>query len=288
MAEKPTGQGYYLGEQLRRFRRTQGLSLASVAEQVGFSEAKLSRIEGGRSRIAQVDMERLLDLYGIDDAAQRRHLLDFTLQQEIRRTGWWRERPGHHAGNVPQYVALEAVASSLRQVEPTLIPGLLQSPDYARVVLRARWDGLELNRETEARQARRHRLIAGELDAAFLIAETAVWLIPPDVRDGQVGRLIEIAELPNVRMKLIPRSETAYLTYGNPLTLLSFGDAGLPDVAYVEHWLGSFVVDDPVDVERAVARWEMIEKSCLTTRDTLEWLHGARIVDSGDGGSPGR
>jgi transcriptional regulator with XRE-family HTH domain len=276
VAEKPTVQGYYLGEQLRRFRRDRGLSLASVAEQVGFSEAKLSRMEGGRSRVAQVDMERLLDLYGIADAAQRKHLLDFTLQQEVRQTGWWRERPGHQAGNVPQYLALEAVASGIRQVEPTLIPGLLQSADYARVVLRARWDGLELHRETQARQARRRRLATGELEATFLIAETTVWLIPPDVRDGQVGRLIEIAELPNVTLRLIPRSEISYATYGNPLTLLSFGDAGLPDVAYLEHWLGSFVVDDPADVERAVARWEMIEKSCLTTRDTLEWLRDTR------------
>lgn len=272
MAEKPTGQGYYLGEQLRRFRRARGLSLASVADQVGFSEAKLSRIEGGRSRIAVGDMERLLDIYGVTDPGQRKHLAEFTLQQQVRQTGWWRERAGHAGANIPQYLALEAVASRIRQLEPTLIPGLLQTPGYARVVLRARWDGLELDQETEARQARRRRLVDGELEATFLLAETALWLIPPDVHDAQVRRLIEVAQLPNVTVRLIPRSEVAYATYGNPLTLLSFADDGLPDVAYVEHWLGSFVVDDPADVERASARWEMIEKACLTDHDTLEWL----------------
>jgi transcriptional regulator with XRE-family HTH domain len=272
MAERPTSQGFFLGEQLRRFRHARGLSLASVAAELGFSEAKLSRLEGGRTRLQVADMLRLLDFYGITDPSQRDYLINFTHQQEARSTGWWRERAGLHGGNVPQYLALEAVASRMRNVEPTLVPGLLQTSAYARVALRSKREGPQLDRETEARLARRRRLIDGELDATFLVGETALALIPPEVAFEQLRLLIELAALPNVAIQLIPHSEIAYLTHGNPLVLLSMAEEGLPDVAYVEHWAGSFVVDDPADVDLCETRWCMIVKECLSRHDTIEWM----------------
>lgn len=207
MAERPTSQGYFLGEQLKRFRHARGLSLAAVATELGFSEAKLSRLEGGRTKIRVADMERLLDLYGIRDDNQRAYLIDFTSQQEARSTGWWRERAGLHGGNVPQYLALENVASRMRNVEPTLVPGLLQTSAYARVALRSKREGPQLDHETDARQARRRRLLNGELDAIFLLGETALALIPPEVAFEQLRLLIELAALPNVAIQLIPHSE---------------------------------------------------------------------------------
>lgn len=270
--ESPTSQAFFLGEQLRRFRRALGASLAAVAMQAGFSEAKLSRIEGGRSRVRVGDMEKLLDIYGINDSGQRDYLLTFTRQQESRSTGWWRERRDHGGGNVPQYLALEAVASYIRNVEPTLVPGLLQTPAYARVVLRVRREGSVLDREASARLARRERITSGQVESAFLIGETALTLIPEEVRTEQLRLLIELARLPNVRIRLIPTAEIASLTYGNALVLLSFADEGLPSVAYVEHWAGSFVVDDPADVQSCESRYLAIDKACLSPIATIAWM----------------
>lgn len=270
MAEKPTAQAYFLGDLLRRLRQSQGLTLAAVAESLEFSESKMSRIEGGRSKISPQDVRRLLDLYEVRNPKQRKYLIDFSSQQASRPTGWWREQTGHHDRNVPQYLSLESVASRLRNVEPMLIPGLLQTAGYMTGVLSVRQSaGEALERETSIRARRQERLTSGELEATFLIGEVAIKAIPQALRAEQLGHLAEVAALSNITLRVIPMHHLARTTFGNPIVLLTFPFEGLGDVAYVEHWASSFVVDEPETVACCESRFSLIASQCMSERESL-------------------
>src|SRR5918911_487501 len=148
-----------VGAQLRRLREEKGISRAEAGYTIRASESKMSRLENGRVAFKERDVSDLLILYGVTDPAQRDAVL--ALVREANRPGWWREYEDVMPGWFQNYVGLEEAASSLRTYETHFVPGLLQTPDYARAVLASTvppLGGVDLDRAVTLRLTRQQVL----------------------------------------------------------------------------------------------------------------------------------
>lgn len=128
----PTVRRRRLGMELRKLREDKGMTAEQVAERLLVSQSKISRLENGRRSISQRDVRDLCDVYEVED----RRLIDSLMQmaKDSRQQGWW-----HAFGDIPYsvYIGLETDAASLRTYEPLVIPGLLQTTEYAQSLVRA-------------------------------------------------------------------------------------------------------------------------------------------------------
>ena len=228
-----------LAGELRALRLQAGLSQEQVAEYLDASAYKIVRIENAQSAIGMSDLRQLLALYKVD-AEVRDRLIDLG-RHARKRGGWWSSYRDLLPG---PYVQLEAEASVVRNYETSIVPGLLQTPDYARAMVltasRAVSDE-EVERRVNARIKRQERL-HGEnpLELRALIDEAVLRRRAgePDIMRRQLERLVEVAELPNVSLRVLSYDAGLYPSIGNPFVVLTFAESIDPDVVFCENRVG--------------------------------------------------
>ena len=155
----PTVLRMLLGTQLRRLREGKGISREDAGWEIRASGSKISRMELGRVSFKERDVADLLTLYGVNDAHEREALL--SLARQANNPGWW-----HHFGDIlpgwfQSYLGLEAAATLIRTYEIQFVPGLLQTPEYARAVIMLGHAGAnadEIDRRVELRRQRQQLL----------------------------------------------------------------------------------------------------------------------------------
>src|ERR1700742_3348720 len=155
----PTVQRIVLGAQLRRLRENREITTEQAAEAIRGSHSKISRMEHGRVGFKDRDVSDLLTLYGVTDQAERESLL--SLAREAGNPGWWHDFADLLPHWFEPYISLEQAASVIRNYEVQFVPGLLQSPAYAREVIRLGHPAIsadELNRRVELRMGRKRLL----------------------------------------------------------------------------------------------------------------------------------
>ena len=243
--------GRRLAAELRRLREHARLTGEEASQQLGWSGSKLSRIERHQIGVKQPDLRKLLELYGVDDG-YRDELL--ALARESRQRG----AVGRAAANFPQvatYLYAEAEAESVWNWEPQVIPGLLQTRDYARAV-RQPWLGMfpgppsETDRWVEARMQRQQVLTrAPPLQLLVVIDESAVRrnFGGRTVMRQQLTRLAESSELPNVEVRIYPLSGDHPPLATGAFSYMQFPqvhDVPLHDIVSVEHLEGTSDLED--------------------------------------------
>ena len=129
----PTALRIALGSQLRRLREAHGITCEAAGEVIRASASKISRLENGRVSMKQRDLADLLTLYGVTGEAERAGVLRLAL--EAARRGWWHQYGEVLPGWFEFYVGLEAAATRIRTYEVQFVPGLLQTPEYARAAV---------------------------------------------------------------------------------------------------------------------------------------------------------
>ncbi|MGO8893015.1 MAG: Scr1 family TA system antitoxin-like transcriptional regulator, partial [Streptosporangiaceae bacterium] len=128
----PVVQSALLRSELVRLRKERGLTQQQVARELEWSASKLIRVEGGASSITKVDLDALLSKYGVTSESHRERLQ--SLNRAAKERGWWDSYRDYVSPAYLHYVGLEAGAAFIRQFQIGFIPGLLQTPEYARVV----------------------------------------------------------------------------------------------------------------------------------------------------------
>jgi transcriptional regulator with XRE-family HTH domain len=279
----PVVQSALLCRELARLRQERELTQAQVARELGWSPAKLIKIEGGLGSIATADLDVLLTRYGIT-AESTRELLH-ARNRDAREPGWWDAYAGQISGTYLQYVGYEAGAASIRQFQISLIPGLLQTPEYADVVTRvgaadARWvvpvAELRLRRQSQlaSRSAPPRQL--------FVIEEAAIRRHvgvsrDPAIMPDQLHSIARRAEQdPLVTVRVIPFGAGAHTGMFGPFTLLGF-DEGLPDILYRDPGRGPFelVVGDHPQVTEHTADFEGLLDTAVTSDESIELIRTA-------------
>ncbi|MER5648176.1 helix-turn-helix transcriptional regulator [Streptosporangium sp. NPDC002524] len=232
VTKSPTVRHRRLGRELRRLREAAGLTPEAAAAQLGWSRPKVNRIENARITVTASDVANACDLYGTDSSAKA-GLIQLCKDAAVR--GWWTAYSDVLSGS---YVVLEAEASAIRTWEPLLVPGLLQSEEYARELIHAARPGLdhsELKRRVDARMARKITLSGSNAPALHaLVDESALRrpVGPPRAMAQQLGDLIQLTRQPNITLQILPLTAGPHAGLDGAFSVLSF-DAEDPDVGYV-------------------------------------------------------
>jgi len=269
-----------LGAELRTLRDRAGLTGDQVIERVGWASAsKLSRIENGRTRPDLSDIFDLLDLYGVT-GADREKLIAIGRDAANTR-GWWRSfaELGHRQRG---YAELEAGVVEIREYHQSLIPGLLQTADYARTrvlsVMEVYGD-LDVEAEVAARQARQGLLTAADPPRYHAVIDEAALrrtVAPPDVTAAQLARLVELSALPAVTLRVLPMHARVgeYYVPHTSFSLYRFADPEDPDVVVLETLTSDLHLTDEEDVSRYRLLCDWLAAAALPPEESLTFLAG--------------
>jgi hypothetical protein len=264
IGESPTAKRRRLGLLLRKFRTEAKISAEVVSQHMDRNDAWVSRVERGRTGLRRLDLERLLDLYGVDASVQA-ELAD--LAKAGRERGWWSNYSGVLSRQYSSYIGFEAEASRLLTYDSLVVTGLLQTEAYARKVLQVgapEEDPAVIERKVEVRLNRQRRLNAEDPLRLWLIFDEAVLhrVFGGDLRVhvGQLDHLVKMAEMYNVRLQVMPFREA-----GNPGMLSSFTVMEFPNdptMAYIEGLTGDLYEDAP-ESERYRVVFDNLRASAL-------------------------
>lgn len=262
----PTVRRRRLAAALRGARATFGLSREEVADQMEWSVSKVYRLEHGRSAASWRDIRDLCELYGIT-SPDKEGLMQ--LARDSRQRGWWAEYQDVFPSNFPGF---EAEASSVRSYEAELVPGLLQTEDYARAVIRALLPTApaeEVERRVAARMARQQEIErGGPPELSYVLSETVLARCRAagrDIASGQLRALLAAIERPHVTVRVLPHAAGLHAAMDGAFVMLGFPDPVDHDVAYVEGLMGSIFVESVDGVARYRLAWERLCETALPT-----------------------
>ncbi|WP_328285737.1 DUF5753 domain-containing protein [Streptomyces sp. GQFP] len=283
----PTVRRRRLGAKLKALRGD--LTLEEVAERSNgtFVSSKLSRIETAKSPAKAKDIEALLALYvdlgrEVDDELRAALL---TLTREGAQRGWWHSYRGVLTPVYEDLISLEAEAESVSTWQLGLIPGLLQTAEYAREVIRAtamseaveaRVDAL-----VEVRLARQAVLTREEPLALWaIIAEQALRSTSetPGVMDEQLGRLLSMGKRPNVNIQVLRADAPLHVGQTGTFTILGFGAHTDLDVVHTEALTAALYVEDREKVSSYRDAWQRLSSAALSVEATAELITEIRKI----------
>jgi transcriptional regulator with XRE-family HTH domain len=265
-----------LGGQLRRLREDHGISREQAGEAIRGSHAKISRLELGRVGFKERDISDLLTLYGVTDPGEREAFLN--LARQANSPGWW-----HRYGDLlpswfETYLGLEQAASVMRCYQSQFVPGLLQTADYGRAVIRlahGRETPNEIDRRVDLRMRRQEVLLGAGGPVLWAVIDEAALHRPiggvPVLR-AQLERLIEVAERPNITIQILPYEVGGHAAAGGPFTILRFPEADLPDIVYLEQLTSALYLDKRPDVDRYLAVMDQLSVTAEPPDQTAEIL----------------
>jgi transcriptional regulator with XRE-family HTH domain len=274
----PTVSRIVLGTQLRRLREANGITREAAGASIRASHAKISRLELGRVGFKERDIADLLTLYGVTDEKQRAGYLGLMTQANVR--GWWQQNSDLLPGWFEMYLRLEQEASIIRTYQLQFVPGLLQSPEYARAVIvagRRTMPATEVERRVQLRVDRQKVLTEPDGPQLWVVLDEAALSRPfgsAEIMRGQVDHLLEMAALPNVTVQVLPFRYGAHAAAGGPFTILRFAEGDLPDVVYLEQLNSAVYVDKRSDVEEYLTVMERVSVQADTPARSMDVLRG--------------
>ena len=274
----PTALRIMLGAHLRRMREEADITRGDAAYAIRGSESKISRLELGRVGFKVRDVEDLLSLYKLKDDSERARLIN--LAKQANNPGWWQRYDDITPGWFHSYLGLEMAAELIRTYEVQFVPGLLQTPDYARAVIRlGRGERplptAEIDRLVALRKTRQEILEKPSPARLWAIVDEAVLRRPiggQAVLRAQLEHLAEVSQLPNVTLQILPFESGGYAATGGAFSLLRFADADLPDVIYIEHLTSAVYLEKLEDLDEYVITMDSLSIAASTPRETQRLL----------------
>jgi transcriptional regulator with XRE-family HTH domain len=265
-----------LARRLRKLREGARLTLDEAAPALDTSASRLSRIENGQQKADVHLVKSMLDLYDAGDVWTE--LLE--LAREAAKPGWYR---AYGLGD-NSYVGYETEAMQVQEYAAGFVPGLLQIPDYSRALYDASplpRSADDRDRDIQVRMIRQERL-ESEDDALQFVAIIDEVVLRNPVGGGatlraQLAHLLTASELPTVSLQVLPMGRGAHPSLASGFLILSFGDLGEPDMAYVEHALGATHLEKEPAVTLARLKFERLRTLALAPPESREMIR--RIAD---------
>jgi hypothetical protein len=258
----PTVLRMLLGAHLRRLREAEGVSRETAGWEIRASESKISRMELGRVSFKERDVADLLTLYGVTDEEEREAWL--TLARQANTPGWWQREGDILPSWFQPYLGLESAAVLIRTYEVQFIPGLLQTPEYARAVIllgHGNAPPAEVERRVAVRMKRQHVLARDDPPQLWVVVDEGALRRPiggPEVMRAQLRALVDATKLPHVRLQVIPFNVGGHAAAGGSFSILRFPEQDLPDVVYVEQLTSALYLDKRDDIDHYAAAMERL------------------------------
>ena len=273
----PTVLRILLGSQLRMLREVKGITREEAGYAIRASGSKISRMELGRVSFKERDVTDLLKLYGVDEDETATLV---ALATQANSPGWW-----HKYGDVlpdwfQVYVGLEEAASLIRLYEVQFVPGLLQTADYARAVVRLGQPGAapeEIERRISLRMGRQELLTKPGGPRLWAIVDEAALRRPiggKEVMRAQLEQLILATEGPQVTLQVMPFRSGGHAAEAGAFTIMRFPEPDLPDVVYLEQLTSALYLDKRDDVEKYTEVMERLSVESESPERSVDILSG--------------
>jgi transcriptional regulator with XRE-family HTH domain len=265
----PTIRRRRLGAELRHRREAAGVTIEFVAERLECSASKISRIETGHTTAGVRDVRDMLELYGVGGAEAEEII---QIAREARQKGWWHPYTQVLSG---AYVGLEAAAGSIRAYEQQVIPGLLQTEEYARALLRSARPDItagEIEQRVRVRLGRQSLLSQDDPIDLWVVLDETVLSRPVGgdaVMRAQLRRLVEAADLPNVTLQILPFDIGAHAGMDGTFTILGFPEASDPDVVYAENAAGGLFLEKRDDLQKYIFIFDNIRAAAIPPEESV-------------------
>lgn len=276
-ASSPTVRRRQLAAELKRLRLAAGLTIEQVADQLEWSQGKVSKIENAHVSVLPRDVRHLLTVYGIQDGAERDALV--TLATQSRQRGWWQQYGAAVPPWFETYVGIENAASHVAAYQSEYVHGLVQTHDYAVAVHRAAMmnvSGEEIERQVTVRMERQARLTEPDAPELWIVLNEAVIrriVGGRQVMHEQLVKLIEATEMPNVTLQVLPFAAGAHPAMDSAFSLVEFDAPAGSSVVYLEYPTGSLYLEKLDEVARyrlVVSHLQAISLSPEESRRMLE------------------
>jgi transcriptional regulator with XRE-family HTH domain len=278
MTDAPPVRRRLLGAALRRFREQAGYTLDDAARILECDRSKISRIETGQRGVRPKELRELLVEYGVDDT--RREAL-LAIARQTSRAGWWRSYSHVLSDAYQDFISLEASAMTAWTYEAQLVPGLLQTEDYARAIAAASLVRESHDEQEQFVQARllRQQVLTGDQPLQFwaILSEGALRQMVggPEVMRAQLGYLVEVNDnLPNVNLQVLPFAVGAHAATSGPFVIMKFPEAPDLGVVYLEGQTGGIYLESADEVARYTLVFEHLRATALSTPATVRLIDG--------------
>jgi transcriptional regulator with XRE-family HTH domain len=267
-----------LATELRKLREQSGLSLTDAARKLGWQASRLSRIETRQSGIPTPDLRKLLNQYEVTDEEYRKYLVE--LARRVNERGWWQKYAGLIGSEYADLISLEEEARAIRTYEQELVPGLLQTADYARAYSRAAWPtgtAQQIDRWVEVRMERQEILVRSDPPPPrFNVVLSEAVLRRPvggrEVMRDQLEYLMHPRDRANVTVQVLPFDAGVHPAMVGPFTMVTFPDPDDLGIVNVENATGALILEEPAEIRTYDEIWSALQASALSPDDTQAFL----------------
>ena len=261
--------------ELKRLRESAGLTQEDVAGQLDWHPTKIMRIETGRTAPHPNDVRVMLGLYRVADSGVLAALLK--LAKDARQRGWWYSYKDVLLSRFELFLGLESEADSIRDFELSMIPGLLQTDDYARELIRGlmAFDAAEIERRVELRMARQQTLDRADAPHLWAILdEAAVHRVVGGkaIMKAQLLHLANSAERGRTTIQVLPFSAGPHPGQAGPFIILGFAEPTEPEVVYMETVGGNLYVDKSEEVRLFTTVFDQLRAVALSPSQSAAML----------------
>ncbi|WP_431877445.1 helix-turn-helix domain-containing protein [Micromonospora marina] len=288
--QPPTVRLRRLAAELRGLRTGASLTREEVSEQTGINPATLYRIETAKVRPQRRTLMAMLDTYAISDEDKRSELI--ALSRQAAQLGWLQAYESELPELYTTYISFEAEARSVRNYESLFIPGLLQTEDYAREVIKA---GLPLATEddirarVEARLQRQESLRKKDPIRLWAILDEAVLYRQVgggEIMAEQLQALVASAAQPHVTLQVIPFSTGAHAGMPGSFVVMDFPDPADPALVYIDSMAGDLFLEREADVRRFAMTFEHLQATALDPSSSIKAIEAQihKIKEKGGAG----
>lgn len=271
-SSSPTVSRLQLGRELRRLREAAQVSRDEAASELECGVSKISKVETGKATVRAGEVKVLLDRYGVTEREAVLRLARDARKRSAYRVPDWAKT----------FVGLEAEAAEIRTYQAELVPGLLQTRDYARLVTRAAdpyRDPREIERLVDARVDRQQRLLSDDAPPLLwaIVSEAVIRRIVGDseVMQGQLLALLSLAERSNVTIQVLPFDAGAHAAMGSSFVHLRLADPPDAEVVYLEDITSADYLDRPAHVTTYYQVFGMLAQVAVSPEKSLLMLDRA-------------
>jgi transcriptional regulator with XRE-family HTH domain len=268
MPYTPTVRGRQLAREIRKLREAAEMTGEQAAARMGWEQSKISRMETAKMRITSGEVMELCETYDVPGDKRDQLVL---LARSARQRDWWRDFSDTVKKGFIDFLAFEDEARTSCGYEAQFIPGILQCEEYARAVVigtekRAPDD---VERQVELRVKRQQRVTQSRdpLQVYAVIDESVLHrVVDLSVMVAQLNHLLDLGELANVSIQVIPYRAGIHAAMDGPFVLLSFD--GYPDLLYIEHLVGCVYLEKPSETGKGRTIFEHLRSAACNTSDS--------------------
>ncbi|MFJ3194776.1 helix-turn-helix transcriptional regulator [Streptomyces griseoviridis] len=272
---RPTVRSRRLGTALRAYRLAAKLDQLEAADIIAASQARISRLETGHVTARVIEVRLLLDAYGIKDPDVRAKLEE--LAKHSKNRGWWLEHAAHLRPDYLDHIALEDDATYIREWQPVLVPGLLQTPAYAEATISAGPNYIspeQLEHLVMVRAGRKAKIDRGDAVYSAILWEAVIAhpLMSVEVHRDQLSAILEVAKRRNVTLQVLPFSAGAIAGSSYAFSSFSFDSEPVVEAVTMENLLGTSIIEPPQDLFRFSNAYDQLRSAALSPEASARFI----------------